>query len=485
LTFQATTPVHRRNDILIPACTVLSDIIAIEAAFLVSYYLRFQTSFLRFLPLTEAVPPLQAYVVGSLVVIPVWVLLFNSRKMYGARRNVAPVDDLLAIFRTVTLGMMIILTAAFFERSFSYSRVVFVLLWATAILILFGGRMVIGVLERWLYRRGRELRNAVIVGSAEIANQVFTALGVHPLLGYRIVGYLSVEPCAEGSPLAAAAYLGRLEEIAGIVQRERIELVLVALGSGQQQHLPMVVQECEGINIEFMLVPDFIHTMSSPMRVTEIGGIPFVRLKGVPMTSWGRLIKRSFDVIVSLLLLLILSPFLLCIASLIRLGSRGPIFYTQTRIGIDGRKFEMIKFRSMVQDAEKASGPVWAGGDDPRQTAVGRFLRRTSLDELPQLFNVLRGDMSLVGPRPERPYFVEKFSQENAGESIRVPKYLDRHRLRTGMTGWAQVNGLRGKTSIEERIKYDLYYIENWSFGFDLKILLRTVGVFFHGSGQN
>ncbi|MBI3765627.1 MAG: sugar transferase [Ignavibacteriales bacterium] len=186
------------------------------------------------------------------------------------------------------------------------------------------------------------------------------------------------------------------------------------------------------------------------------------------MTTWGRIIKRMFDVVVSTFLLILFSPVLIVAAILIKLDSRGPVFFKQERIGMDGTQFDILKFRSMRVGAEKDTGPVWAKEEDPRRTAIGKFLRKTSLDEFPQLFNVLKGEMSLVGPRPERPFFVEQFKNH-------VPKYLDRHRVKTGMTGWAQVNGLRGNTSLEERIKYDIFYIENWSLGFDVKILFRTI----------
>jgi exopolysaccharide biosynthesis polyprenyl glycosylphosphotransferase len=221
-----------------------------------------------------------------------------------------------------------------------------------------------------------------------------------------------------------------------------------------------------------MMVPDALEMMTGGARMREIEGIPFITLKSVPMTTWGRMLKRSFDIVVSGLLLLLLSIPMVLAALAIKVGSKGSVFLRQERVGIDGKKFEMLKFRSMGVGAEAASGPVWAKDGDPRRTAVGKFLRKTSMDELPQLINVLKGEMSLVGPRPERPFFVEQF------KSL-VPKYLDRHRVKTGMTGWAQVNGLRGNTSLEERVKYDLYYVEHWSMWFDIKILFKTVGALF------
>jgi len=211
------------------------------------------------------------------------------------------------------------------------------------------------------------------------------------------------------------------------------------------------------------------------MQVKEIEGIPFIKIKGVPITTWGRIMKRAFDFVLSSLFIALGSLFFVLIAVAIKLSSKGPVFFKQERIGFDGEPFNMIKFRTMKVGAEKFDNQAGLGiKDDPRQTSIGSFLRKTSLDELPQLFNVLKGEMSLVGPRPERTFYVEKFKDI-------IPKYLDRHRVKTGMTGWAQINGFRGDTSLEERIRYDLYYIENWSLGLDLKILFKTVGaVIFH-----
>jgi exopolysaccharide biosynthesis polyprenyl glycosylphosphotransferase len=217
------------------------------------------------------------------------------------------------------------------------------------------------------------------------------------------------------------------------------------------------------------MVPDLLEMMTSQVRIKELEGIPFIRVKTTPMGTWNQILKRSFDLVVAALVLILISPFFVLLALLIKITSKGPVFYLQERIGLDGKTFRVIKFRSMKIDAEEVTGPVWARKDDPRTTFLGRFMRRFSLDELPQLINVLTGEMSLVGPRPERPHFVEQFKKE-------VPKYLDRHRVKTGMTGWAQVNGLRGAdVSIEERTKYDVYYVENWSLVFDLKIILKTI----------
>lgn len=466
----------RRNDFLIPTLAVVFDAIAIEGSFLFSYWLRFNTDLLNFLPLTEETPPFMGYFYGSLFVVPVWLLIFKSRNMYGARRNVALSDEFFNIIKLVTLGMLVVMSAAFFYRDFSYSRIVFGLLWITSTLTIFAGRFCLYHIEKTIYRRGRELRNAVIIGNNETANLIYQTLHNHSLLGYRLVGYFADQLFAATLQdeknttigLRDLPYLGKIHDAPRKMITEHVELALISLNYNDHPKLYDLVRECEGVNVEFMMVPDVLEIMASGMQVKEIEGIPFIKIKGIPMTTWGRIIKRAFDLVFSGVLLILLSPSLLIIAILIKLDSKGPVFFRQERIGMDGKKFEMLKFRSMKTEAEKETGPVWAKEDDPRRTMIGSFLRRTSIDELPQLINVLKGEMSIVGPRPERPYFVEQY------KSL-VPKYLDRHRVKTGMTGWAQVNGLRGNTSLEERIKYDIYYIENWSLWFDIKIILRTI----------
>jgi len=463
----------RRNDFIIPTLAVVFDSIAIEFSFLFSYWLRFKTDVLNFLPLTEDKPPLEAYILGSLVVIPVWLLIFNSRKMYGARRNVNLSDDFFSIIKAVTLGMLIVMSAAFFYRAFSYSRIVFGLIWIVSILTITSGRIILLQIEKMLYKKGRELRNAVIIGNNRTADKIFNSFYKHPLLGYRLVGYYANEPAEKSYDISNLKYLGNLSDVPDNIVKENIELVLIALSYDEHMSLYKLVQECEGVNVDFMMVPDLLEIMTGGMKIKEIEGIPFIKIKSIPMTTWGRIFKRTFDIIISAMLLLLLLPLFLLIMILIKFSSKGPVFFIQDRIGLDGQNFKMIKFRSMVVGAEKYDEEAGLGiQNDPRQTKIGKLLRRTSLDELPQLLNVLKGEMSLVGPRPERPYFVEQFKNL-------VPKYLDRHRVKTGMTGWAQVNGFRGDSSLEERIKYDIYYIENWSLWFDIKILLKTIKAIF------
>lgn len=460
----------RRADLWISLVTVLCDALAIEAAFILSYWLRFRSSLFDTLGFVrEDAPPLYGYLLGSAFVILVWIALFHARRMYNSRRNANLSDEFINIVKVVSLGMLVVMSAAFFYRDFSYSRVVFGLLWVFSIAGITMGRVLVQSIERRSYRKGRHLQQAIIIGSGALADQVFTRLHRHGSFGFLIAGYFADQPAPEGSRIAQSPHLGQVGDAPAYIREHNIELAFIALTYRDHPQLFDLVSECEGINIEFMLVPDLLEVLTSQMRVRDLEGIPFLRVKTIPLGPLGRATKRIFDALVAGTILLLLSPLLGILAVAIRLDSPGPALFRQRRVGLDGNEFTMLKFRSMVQGAERRDIEAGLGfKNDPRRTRLGRILRRFSFDELPQLWNVLRGDMSLVGPRPERSHVVRAFGEK-------VPKYLDRHRVKTGVTGWAQVNGLRGDTSIEERIKYDLYYIENWSLAFDVRILLRTL----------
>ncbi|MBI3788927.1 MAG: undecaprenyl-phosphate glucose phosphotransferase [Ignavibacteriales bacterium] len=458
-------PQHRK-DFLIPLVTVISDVIAIEAAFLASYWLRFYSPLTSEIPVTLGFPPLEAYVVGSLVVIPTWLFLFNSRNMYASRRITYFSDEFFAIVRLVFVGMLIVMAGAFFYRAFSYSRVVFAMLGFSAVFFISIGRFIVMKFEQYRYAQGNDLKEAVIVGTNATARRVYENISSHPFLGYRIAGYFSANGAGEMKE-SGANHLGSIASVPAYVKEHNIDVVLIALSYKEHPQLYEMVRECEGLNMEMMMVPDMLEMMTSRVRIKELDGIPFIKIKGVPLSTWNIILKRSFDMLMAIVVLILASPLFLLIALLVKLGSKGPVFFLQERVGLDSMPFQVMKFRTMLTDAEKDTGPVWASKNDPRTTGIGKFLRRFSLDEIPQLFNVLRGDMSIVGPRPERPHFVEQFKE--------IPKYLDRHRVKTGMTGWAQVNGLRGNAPIEERTKYDVYYVENWSLVFDVKIILKTI----------
>jgi exopolysaccharide biosynthesis polyprenyl glycosylphosphotransferase len=466
-------PESHRKDFLIPLLTVLADMVAIEGAFLFSYWLRFHSPLTSLLPVELGIPSLNAYVLGSILVIPTWLLLFQSRHMYAARRSVYFTDEVFSIARLVFFGMLIVMSAAFFYRAFSYSRAVFVFLAFFAMTFLALGRYLVHVFERYWYSRGHDLQDVVIVGTNITARRVYDSISANKSLGYRVIGFFSVNGLNE-METAGVDFLGHLSNVPQFIKDHKVDIVLVSLTYKDHPQLYELVRDCEGLSTEIMMVPDMLELMTSRVRIKELHGIPFIKIKSVPLTTWNLIIKRSFDIVASFVSLVLASPFFLVISILVKLDSKGSLLYRQERVGLDGKTFRLIKFRTMRADAEKESGPVWAHKNDPRKTKVGAFLRRFSFDELPQLINVIKGDMSIVGPRPERPHFVNQFRKE-------IPKYLDRHKVKTGMTGWAQVNGLRGNAPIEERTKYDVYYVENWSLVFDIKIILKTVHAVFFG----
>lgn len=464
----------RKKDFFIPFLFVCLDALAIEAAFLISYWARFHSPLTTVFPVELGFPPLEAYLYGSLFVIPAWIVLFQRRGLYRPRRTVHFSEEFFPIVRVIAVGMLIFMSAAFFYRAFSFSRLVFALLALSSAITLSAGRFFAMKFEQWWYRRGRDIRDVVIVGSNATAVRIFTTITGDPSLGYRVHGFFSPNGrgAFEGS---SAQLLGGIGQVASYVREHRTDLILIALSHEDHPRLLELIRDCEGLNAGMLMVPDMVELMTSRVRVTEVEGIPFLQVREAALSAWNQIVKRAFDVALAVVVLILASPLLLLLALLVKLTSPGPVLYLQERVGLDGKPFRVIKFRTMRIDAEKETGPVWAIKNDPRTTPIGRFLRRFSLDELPQLFNVVKGEMSIVGPRPERPHFVEQFRGQ-------IPKYLDRHRVKTGMTGWAQVNGLRGNAPIEERTKYDVYYVENWSLAFDLKIIFKTLRAVLFGS---
>lgn len=462
----------KKMELLIPFFQVSGDAAAIVGAFLFAYWLRFSSPLVGVVPVTKGFPGLDMYVISSFVVSNVWIFIFRSLGMYGSRRNVSSVDELALIFKGVSLGMLIVTAATFFYRGFSYSRLVFGLIWLCSIIFLFVVRILSMKIQVRMHRRGRHLVQCMIAGSSKWSAILLDQIRMHPGFGLNVVGYAGRNPHLRKK----IACLGNLQQIRSLVEKHEVDVLFLALSEKENILLEDCIHACSGLNIEFYMIPHSLELMSSRIRIHEIGGVPVLKIKEAAITGWNAVFKRTFDLIVSSIVLFLIWPVLLIIAAAITMDSKGSLLFKQKRVGLDGREFGLLKFRTMTMDAEARSGPVWAQENDPRVTKAGRFLRRFSLDELPQLINVIRGEMSLVGPRPERMVFVDQFKKN-------VPKYIDRHRVKSGMTGWAQVNGLRGNVSIEERTKYDIYYVENWSLFFDMKIILKTIGSII--SGEN
>ena len=306
----------------------------------------------------------------------------------------------------------------------------------------------------------------MIVGTGDVGRIVMQKIRRSPELGYRVVGF--VDDTARVKAIQNSPVLGVTDNIPDLIESEKINEVIIAMPDATHHEILKVVSKCDQGRVSIKVFPDVFQIMASEVSIGDLGGLPLLTVRDTAMRGWQLTLKRVIDVIGSTAGLIFLSPIMMLLAVLIKLESEGPVFFTQERMGLDGKRFMMLKFRSMRTDAENETGPVWTAANDSRRTRLGIIIRRFSIDEFPQLINVLVGDMSLVGPRPERPVFVEQFKQT-------IPRYMVRHREKAGMTGWAQINGLRGDTSIIERTKYDLWYIENWSLALDFRIMARTV----------
>jgi len=451
-------------EILIPLLTVTVDAVSIFLAYLISYYIRFYSPFTSIVSVKSGIPPIEGYIWFSIVTIPVWLAVFQSFKMYKLKRNVFIGDEFTSIIKNVTISMLLSIGILFFFREFLYSRVVFVIIWFVSVFLMTIGRYLVLKLEKTFYNKRIGVKNIVVVGDSEMADKIYKRFSVSTYTGYNVIGYVAEKKIEYEKQ---KNYLGNYDDLPEIISKFNIEKLFIALKTSQHSDLFLLLKKCEGINVEFMMVPDFLELITSRLKVEEVDGIPIMKIKSLPINIWNGVLKRTFDFVLSLLLLIITFPLISVIVILIKLTSKGPVLYKQERIGLDGRKFMMYKFRSMFVDAE-SRGPSLAVPNDKRVTKIGRLLRKFSLDEIPQFINVIKGEMSIVGPRPEREFYVNQMKET-------VLNYLERHRVKCGMTGWAQVNGLRGPgTSIQDRIDYDIYYIENWSLAFDVKIILKT-----------
>lgn len=443
---------------------LLGDLVVIAFCWLFSYYVRFYGP----IPVYQGIPPLTPYLWLLIAILVIWTFAFRAFGLYRPRRIASRIREVWDLAKASSVAVLLLMALTFLYRGFSFSRLVFLLFWATSILSLSFSRILFRELLRFFRRRGYNLRDALVVGTGETAQKVLEVVSAHPELGIRIVGLLGEEPSGVGKEVEGVKVVGTYEEIQKVLAEKNVDQVFIALPLQSSHRLEEILREIGDAMVDIKVIPDFHRYVTLRGGVEEFEGLPFISLQDSPLYGWNLVMKRAMDVLFSALALLLASPLMAGIAIAIKFTSKGPILYRQERMGLDGRVFQMLKFRTMHQDAELETGPVWAKPNDPRRTAVGKLLRRTSLDELPQLWNVLKGEMSLVGPRPERPVFVEEFRRH-------VPRYMLRHKMKAGLTGWAQVNGWRGDTSLEQRIEYDLYYIEHWSLLFDLKILGLTL----------
>jgi Undecaprenyl-phosphate glucose phosphotransferase len=473
--------VIRRYNRLLVAFFVVSDAVLGMAAFLVAYLLRFESG----LPVFKGYPPFANYLrlapfIGLLV-----PLAFQVQGLYRLRRGRSRVDDFFGVFvgsiLTVVLGIggtlyfqtYYVSEAAKDLGQYEVSQFVWLLFLVVNVAFSYSSReLVREALER-RWRAGIGLKRVLIAGAGDLGRVVADKVLEHRELGFKVVGFIDDRATGDHIGYRGIPLLGMLGEADDIIRRERIDHVYVALPLEEHVKMLGLVEATNREGVDVHVVPDLLQFIALRARLENLDGVPIISLNDVPLRGLNSLLKRGIDIAIAGAALAGMAIPFAVIAFIIKRSSTGPVFYTQERMGLDGKAFEVYKFRSMYQGAEDETGPVWARDDDPRCTPIGRWLRRFDVDELPQLWNVFRGDMSIVGPRPERPYFVEQFKH-------RIPQYMLRHKVKAGITGWAQVNGWRGNTSLEKRIEYDLYYIENWSVALDLKIMWLTLIRGFH-----
>ena len=453
----------RRSRILFVVSLVLTDAAMSLLAFFIAYLIRLWAR-------GSEIGRSDYLLLAGIQLVNTLVVFFFF-KFYHRRHAALLMDEVYRLFGAVSVATL--LTIAFvsfvFRDTLQIQRLMLLLAWAVGIITLTLGRIAHGRVQRVLQRRGIGAERVLIIGTGEVGRMIVQKIQHTPGLGYRVAGF--VEASFEGDTPPGAQVMGlpvfgTVENLPQIIEGHGIDEVIIGLPEATHQELVGIVSQCEREKVSIRVFPDVFQIMASEVTISDLGGLPLLTIRDVALRGWKLTLKRIVDMAFSGTFLLVASPFMMLTALLIKIDSPGPVFFAQERMGLDAKPFKMLKFRSMRADAER-NGPGWTTKDDPRRTRVGTFIRKTSIDELPQFINVLMGDMSVVGPRPEQPAYVEQFRSS-------IPRYMERHREKAGVTGWAQINGLRGDTSIAERTKYDLWYTENWSLWLDFKIILRT-----------
>lgn len=454
----------KKSELFFTSILLPVDLVMFAFSFVVAFYLRghieapFSTEF-----------GLHSYLAYCFYLMPVLIIFSALNGLYSRRNYTGYWQELYRVIVSVSTTILILIVTIFLSKSLFFSRLILVFTWLVAVTMISIGRILLRFIERYLLRFGIGQRRVVIVGDTEITDMVAKDLKGQLRGSYKVIGLIATS----SEHTSSHKILGGVDDFAAILKKFQIDEVVLADTQISEKKLVQLIQICEDSQIVFKYVPDIMKMMTLSFEPGLIGSTPVMELKRIPLDGWGRILKRFFDFILALVLVIVLVPLGILLAILVKISSRGPVIYRQERIGRDEKKFVFYKFRSMYSDLSHfKKGDEWTTQENEqrRATFIGRILRKTNLDELPQLWNILIGDMSFVGPRPEQPELVEKFERE-------IPEYFRRHKVKSGLTGWAQVNGLKGDTSIKERVRYDIYYIENWSLWFDFKIVFKTLGL--------
>lgn len=442
------------------------DLLIIACSWLFSYHVRFHSGII---PADKGVPDLFIYAQLLLPIVVIWGLAFKWFGLYRPKRVSSRIAELADIIKACVFSVLILISLTFFLRQFEFSRLIFLFFTVINIAALSAERILFRQALNFLRRQGFNIRYAIIIGTGESAKRLLKRMEAHPEVGIKFEGMLGADPVEIDRNINGVRVIGTYEDAKKILGTGRIDNVFIALNWKEYAKVFEILRSIEDEPVDIKVVPDIYEFLALRGGVEDFEGIPIVNLRNSPLYGWNLVFKRAMDIAIASVAIVLLAPLMLLIAAVIKITSPGPVLYRQERLGFGSVKtFQILKFRSMRIGAEDGTGPVWARQNDPRRTKFGTFLRQTSLDELPQIFNVLRGDMSIVGPRPERPVFISEFRKS-------IPAYMLRHKMKVGITGWAQVNGWRGNTDIRKRIEHDLYYIENWSLFFDVKIVWLTL----------
>jgi Undecaprenyl-phosphate glucose phosphotransferase len=468
--------VKRYNRLLVAFHVVIDALLAV-GAFVLAYEIRFESGLIA---VTKGHPPFDQYIKIAPFVAVLTPLAFQLQGVYRLRRGRSRVDDFFGVLIGSILAVVLGVVATLYLQAYyvsgqakatgayEVSQLVWALFLLLNVVFAYNSREAVRELLERRWRAGIGLKRILIAGTGDLGRLVADRILQHRELGYQVVGFIDDRAGGDHIGYRGLPLLGPLNEVAEIANRERVDHLYVALPIEEHSKLIELIEVTSRECLDVKVVPDLLQFIALRARLEDLDGLPIINVNDVPLQGVNAWIKRAIDIALSAAALVIIAIPCALVALLVKMTSNGPVFYRQERMGLDGKAFSVHKFRSMYQDAEETTGPVWARDDDPRCTPFGRFLRRFDLDELPQFWNVFKGEMSIVGPRPERPVFVAQFKH-------RIPQYMLRHKVKAGITGWAQVNGWRGNTSLEKRIEYDLYYIENWSVTLDLKIMWLTV----------
>ncbi|MCI8353744.1 MAG: undecaprenyl-phosphate glucose phosphotransferase [Lachnospiraceae bacterium] len=449
---------------------LLVDAVVVAVSYLLAWYIKFATPFANTEPGAGALS-MDVYFSALYFLVPGYVFLYYFFNMYAPKRATRRKYEIAGIIKSNTIGLTLFMVVLYLINQPHFSRVMMFIFYVINIVLTTLCRSTIRNILQFFRKKGYNLKYILLIGYSRAAEEYITRINANPQWGYVIRGILD-DRIPSGTIYKGVKVVGRIENIHYILPENKLDEIAITLALKDYDHLEYIVDLCEKSGVHTKFIPDYNSLVPSHPYTEDLMGLPVINIRYVALTNtlnW--VIKRTVDIAGSFLGILVSSPVMLAAAVAVKLTSKGPVIFKQERVGLHNRNFKMYKFRTMEMQKPTAEQKGWTVKDDPRVTKVGRFLRRTSLDELPQLFNILMGEMSLVGPRPERPQFVEKFKEE-------IPRYMIKHQVRPGLTGWAQINGYRGDTSIRKRIEYDIFYIENWSLSFDFKIMFLT---FFKG----